>query len=143
MLRADKSKVPAVRVTLPVKVVAAVLSSSVKFPVPLIVVRPVTEKVPELLISRVPADTLSAPATEMLPVVLSVSPPEPLTVNAPRKPRGEDPVKVVPPFPLKVKPPVPVIEILSVDQEIGEVAVIVLAVADAKVILGTLSVPAV
>ncbi len=109
----------------------------------LTVVDPVTSKVLVVLIVRVPDVTERFPVTDTAPVVLNTSPPVPLTVIAPRKATAAVPLMVVPPIPLKVNAPAPVIEILFEDQIIAVVAVTVLAVGDAKVILGTLKVPAV
>ena len=143
MLKVERLSVPAVRVTAPVKVEVVVLSLSVKLPVPLIVVVPVTANVLVVPTVRVPEETAKAPATDRAPVVVNAKPPDPLTVRAPKNATAAEPLIVVPPTPLNVKAPEPVIEILLDDQVMAVVAVIVLAVAVAKVTFGTLKVPAV
>ena len=117
-----RSSVPAVRVTRPVNVVVVVLSPSVKFPVPLIVV---------------------APATLTMPVVLTVS--GPVTPKPPGNATAALPLMIVPPAPAKLNIPVPVNAMLLDDQVIPVVAVIVRATAEfgPSVTLGTLNVPAV
>jgi hypothetical protein len=81
--RADKSKVPAVNVTRPVKVEAAPLLLSVKLPVPLIEVVPVTLNAPEVEIKSGPLNTDKFWGTLIFPVPPRVVPPAPVKVIVP------------------------------------------------------------
>ena len=82
VLKADKSNVPAVSVTKPVKVDTVALLFSVKLPVPFTVVAPATLNEPAVEIKSEP-ETIKFCGILILPVPPKVVPPEPVKVTVP------------------------------------------------------------